>query len=84
MLQSFAKFENFRNVEGIRAAVCKGTTKIINADQPKTDVYAQGFYPYQNFLMILLNSRFPCLSTLLPSRIRESSPHAVGLRLTNK
>jgi len=30
-----------RNIEGIRAAVSKGTTKIINADQPKSDVHAQ-------------------------------------------
>ncbi|XP_063681387.1 adenylate kinase 8-like isoform X1 [Bolinopsis microptera] len=33
-----------RNIEGIRAAVSKGTTKIINADQPKTDVFAQVYH----------------------------------------
>ena len=45
----------FRNVEGIRAAVCKGTTKIINADQPKSDVYAQGAKQTHNPFEILLS-----------------------------
>lgn len=33
-----------RNIEGIRAAVGKGTTKTINADQPKTDVFTQVYH----------------------------------------
>lgn len=33
-----------RNIEGIKAAVSKGTTKTINADQPKSDVHAQVYH----------------------------------------
>ena len=38
-----------RNLEGIKNAVTKGTTKHINADQPKSDVYSQGRFSQLTF-----------------------------------
>jgi len=51
-----------RNLEGIKNAVTKGTTKHINADQPKSDVYNQ----VNNFLCQLPRSVAPqCPRVLL-------------------
>lgn len=51
-----------RNLEGIKNAVTKGTTKHINADQPKSDVYSQ----VNNFLCQLPRSVAPqCPRVLL-------------------